>query len=343
MPTNNGYGCNPTALVEFLVVSHNEFLEKYRAIKKLPGKDFQRVSLLDATHAQLISYDAGRHLLPLVLAHCHYTVEAGQGMLVQYDLAALEKHLEQRFFIGRPMIDMTEIRMVFSEDVRNTSKIKDLRSRIPQKELSKTAQQQIATELHDIREICSVIHHLETSIHFLMRYGGDPNRLLAEYMEAVLKMDPPTVLISRELYTSCMLQHLLSVWRTLIVLRTQKLLEHGEDAFEGVPAVFKEDLTADQCMDIEGDLAKLAQQRDFFVSALLLFILIELREENASWADWPLCGAMDQQLDIGPSLLDAISDDVQCKHAVSVWLVAARLSQTGGMGEAAGSSNTLYQ
>ena len=55
--------------------------------------------------SHLIAYDTERDLLPLILAHCNYSLEVGQETSVQYDWAALERQLIDRFLRGRPFVD----------------------------------------------------------------------------------------------------------------------------------------------------------------------------------------------------------------------------------------------
>ena len=54
--------------------------------------------------SHLIAYDPERDLLPLILAHCNYSLEVGQETLVHYDWAALERQLIDRFLRGRPFV-----------------------------------------------------------------------------------------------------------------------------------------------------------------------------------------------------------------------------------------------
>ena len=55
--------------------------------------------------SHLIAYDPEKDLLPLILAHCNYSLEVGQETLVQYDWAALERQLIDRLFRGRPFVE----------------------------------------------------------------------------------------------------------------------------------------------------------------------------------------------------------------------------------------------
>ena len=64
-----------------------------------------RVSSVSVTMSHLIAYDPERDLLPLILAHCNYSLEVGQETLVHYDWAALERQLIDRFLRGRPFVE----------------------------------------------------------------------------------------------------------------------------------------------------------------------------------------------------------------------------------------------
>ena len=64
-----------------------------------------RVSSASVTMSHLIAYDPERDLLPLILAHCNYSLEVGQETLVHYDWAALERQLIDRFLRGRPFVE----------------------------------------------------------------------------------------------------------------------------------------------------------------------------------------------------------------------------------------------
>ena len=65
----------------------------------------ERISLSEVTMSQLIAYDPERDLLPVILAHCNYSLEVGQETLVEYDWTALERQLTDRFLKGRPFVE----------------------------------------------------------------------------------------------------------------------------------------------------------------------------------------------------------------------------------------------
>lgn len=62
--------------------------------------------MADMTVAHLIAYDVERDLMPLIFAHCDYTLAVGEGTKITYNLLALERQIADRFIVGKPHIDM---------------------------------------------------------------------------------------------------------------------------------------------------------------------------------------------------------------------------------------------
>lgn len=60
----------------------------------------------EVTRAHLIAYDVQRDLMPLVFAHCDYSLAVGEGTKITYNLPALERQLVDRLLVGKPHIDM---------------------------------------------------------------------------------------------------------------------------------------------------------------------------------------------------------------------------------------------
>ena len=61
------------------------------------------------TRAHLVSYDVERDLMPLVLAHCDYSLSVGRGTNITYNLAALERQIVDRFVNGKAHVEMKVI------------------------------------------------------------------------------------------------------------------------------------------------------------------------------------------------------------------------------------------
>ena len=66
----------------------------------------RKVAISDVTQAELIAYDYDRDFLPIVYAHCDYSLAAGKGMETSYNLPALERTLTETFVRGKPYIDI---------------------------------------------------------------------------------------------------------------------------------------------------------------------------------------------------------------------------------------------
>lgn len=57
------------------------------------------------SHIQLIHVISYQHkLVPIILTHCHYSLQYGKGSEVKYDLQAIEKDIFEKFIFGKPKI-----------------------------------------------------------------------------------------------------------------------------------------------------------------------------------------------------------------------------------------------
>ena len=77
----------------------------------------------------MVSYEA--EIDTVLLTHCRYSLKFGQGQDVEYDLAALQKHIYDRFIVGKPYIDRgTQPMMVFTSDVIRKDVLDQLKEKI---------------------------------------------------------------------------------------------------------------------------------------------------------------------------------------------------------------------
>lgn len=67
------------------------------------------VPLERISETQLILCHPERELLPLVLAHCHYTLKKGGETDTSYDLPGIQIQLARRFLAGKPLIQAVKI------------------------------------------------------------------------------------------------------------------------------------------------------------------------------------------------------------------------------------------
>ena len=66
----------------------------------------KKVSLQDVVLAHLVAYDHDKDLLPMLYAHCNYSLEIGQGTIIDYNFPALERQLVDSLIRGKPMINI---------------------------------------------------------------------------------------------------------------------------------------------------------------------------------------------------------------------------------------------
>jgi hypothetical protein len=91
----------------------------------------------EATAAHLIYYDPEKDLLPMVLAHCNYSLEVGKGTVINYDFVGLERELEERLLRGKPKLVFNVAPMTFKTEYRNAMVIFNaLNDNIPQVRLT---------------------------------------------------------------------------------------------------------------------------------------------------------------------------------------------------------------
>ena len=56
------------------------------------------------TKAHLVAYDPDKDFLPMILAHCDYSLKVGEGTMIDFNWKCLEKQVVGRFIRGRPRI-----------------------------------------------------------------------------------------------------------------------------------------------------------------------------------------------------------------------------------------------
>ena len=77
----------------------------------------------------MISYEG--EIDTVILTHCRYSLRFGKGQQVEYDFGALEKHIYDRFLVGKPWIDRNaQPMMIFSSDVIQQDVFEQLKKNI---------------------------------------------------------------------------------------------------------------------------------------------------------------------------------------------------------------------
>ena len=89
------------------------------------------IPLNQLQNCHLLNYES--HIIPVVLNHCHHSLEVGKGTDIQYDLPALEKKIVDRFIHGKPLIQFENApRVVYRKDTHDADKFNDVRTKVQQ-------------------------------------------------------------------------------------------------------------------------------------------------------------------------------------------------------------------
>ena len=125
----------PSHIVYTLTLNNTEYFLKcsihYRFFS-LPSKSIRiwkahRVPLPLIHRCHLLDYE--QQLLSIVLSHCHYSLCVGQGQDVKYDLAALEKHIFDRFIQGKPKILSFMVDVSYTKDAYTATNFTAVRTK----------------------------------------------------------------------------------------------------------------------------------------------------------------------------------------------------------------------
>ncbi|TNN23161.1 E3 ubiquitin-protein ligase rnf213-beta [Liparis tanakae] len=90
------------------------------------------VPLENVSETQLTLCSPERQLLPLALAHCHYTLRRGGETDRTYDLPGIQAQLARRFLAGKPLIQADTSRYLNRALQDFSVVLQEVRDKIPQ-------------------------------------------------------------------------------------------------------------------------------------------------------------------------------------------------------------------
>ncbi len=144
IPTTMREGRCTTALVDYLVLTHNDFIERCRGIVSQGAESASAVwreHKIPITHihrGHLLEYE--HHLQSVIVSHCRYSLTVGSGQNVKYDLPALEKHILDRFIYGKPVILLDIPNVAYRKDIYTVETFLEIQRKVkPQVWQARTA------------------------------------------------------------------------------------------------------------------------------------------------------------------------------------------------------------
>ena len=62
------------------------------------------IPLANVARAHLAAYNPDKDFLPMIFAHCDYSLKVGEGTAVDFNWKGLERQVVDRFIRGRPRL-----------------------------------------------------------------------------------------------------------------------------------------------------------------------------------------------------------------------------------------------
>ncbi|XP_060570019.1 E3 ubiquitin-protein ligase RNF213-like [Ruditapes philippinarum] len=351
LPTIKEAGLCSYVLLDFLMRKQNDFLDKYLKEAHRKSGSISSVNPKEVTSAHLIGYDPQHDILPLVLANCQYSFEMGKGTKIEYDFAALERQLMDRFLFSKSRIEVGRVlmidQMVYRTEFTDAEVFRKLSEKIPQENLSAAVKTQICGEIKTLPDICTSLDNLDITISFLKSTGGQPEKTLHEFMGNTLQMK--TTIHSQKAQQACELRHAQSLWLLLSLQKSKKMIhnnQHTVSTFESVLKEFNEELPEEIMTEYRGYMKKLSIEKlnqlvEILHEYILLVVAVRQNPEDEDFIDttnhklgeWlpEYVDSMDNPL-LDLAVLADFPKDILYKYSVHTWVctyVMLREKQTG--------------
>ncbi|XP_053562489.1 E3 ubiquitin-protein ligase RNF213 [Bombina bombina] len=328
LPRRQGLGLCATALVNYLIKLHNDFvylLEKYT-------DDEQKYSIRasEVMDLHVIGYEVEKDLMPIILSNCQYSVKRGET-LEEFDLEKIQRQITSRFLQGKPLITLNGLpTFIHSQDRNYENLFIDVKRRLEQESLTNSAINMISRDLNSYSDVCEALHTVEVTLGFLSMSGGDPEHMLTTYIDNTLQMAGQTSAHILEALKQCHLKHGIALWQLLIALKSEHLLRLKRDPFKEVDKAYKQEL------NLQGQkLLKLFLEHrgiNFFLLELHEMIMLKLKNPQSVDEFKPVWALRDT---LGPLLdgkdtpfleLDTdFPEQITLAHCIETWKIAAEI------------------
>ncbi|XP_075850113.1 E3 ubiquitin-protein ligase RNF213 isoform X2 [Microcebus murinus] len=241
LPRRRGLGLCSTALVSYLINLHNQIV--YTVEKFSNECNSYSVDASEVTDLHVINYEAERDLTPLILSNCQYQVEQGGETSQEFHLEKIQRQVTSRCLQGKPRLTLKGIpTLVYRHDWNYEHLFVDIKNRMAQNSLPKSAIRAISGQLQSYSDTCEALSIIEVTLGFLSTAGGDPNMRLNTYVQDVLRMGDQTALVLKAL-ERCQLKHSIALWQLLSAYKSEQLLRLNKEPFREISSRYKEDLS----------------------------------------------------------------------------------------------------
>ncbi|TKS89378.1 E3 ubiquitin-protein ligase rnf213-beta [Collichthys lucidus] len=298
-PSRRGPGSCLRTLVDLLLKTHNSLVTEARAVSGQEDSEYI-VPLERISETQLTLCHPERELLPLVLAHCHYTLKKGGETGSNYDLPGIQGQLVRRFLAGKPRIQADTSRFLNRHLQDFSVVLTEVRGKIRQEPLKGSVCNAVRTMLRSYTDVCDAVFVVEIGLRFLGKTGGDPQGQLLSYLTDSLQM------------------------------KTQISSSVAKDPFQRLPSQFQQKLSDEERKGLKGFLA--VTDVDAFSLELHEILLLKTSNavpDEAYQPQWEYTVELHlEEKDLPPLLgLQSLSEDITLGKGADVWRAAVEFKR----------------
>ncbi|XP_023274738.1 E3 ubiquitin-protein ligase rnf213-beta-like [Seriola lalandi dorsalis] len=330
-PCRHGPGSCLRTLVDFLSETHNSLVREARTASGQEDSKYN-VQLERISETQLTLCNPERELLPLVLAHCHYTLKKGGETHRSYDLPGIQTQLARRFLAGKPIIQADNSRYLNRHLQDFSVVLSEVRGKIRQEPLKGSVSSAMRTVLRSYTDVCEAVYVVEIGLRYLGKTGGDPRGQLSSYLTDSLQMRRQISSTVAKSLGESKLEHSIFAWQLLTCWKSELMLNKKHDPFQKLPSQFQQKLSEDQRKELKCFLAV----TDVDTFSLELHEILMLKTSNAVpdqgyHPHWDIRYTVEIHLDqkgLPPLLgLESLSEEITLGQGADVWRAAVEFKR----------------
>jgi hypothetical protein len=281
IPMTSGPGVITTALVDHLIVTHNNFIALCRKFveESLDKKWFWKAPQVHLMATEPNHFVTSDKFDDLLASHSVYTCSSGI-VKICYDFVGIEKDIVQKFVLGKPLIThCLEIPQVtWHKLIYDTKLLAAVDRNVKQSQLHFQAKSDILREVKVISEMTSLCDTIETVMRYLRSKKEDPKKKLKLFVENDLQKK----LRCEKVGDYCFLEHVVSLWKFLNVERAKIKVRNKENPFTDIREEFTQELNSE--IKLETEISKMPNL-DYLVEVMYEFIQTYIRFCSLDYKD----------------------------------------------------------
>lgn len=330
-PCRHGPGSILQTLVDFLSETHNSLVREARTLRRNKNSEYS-IPLERISETQLTLCHPERELLPLVLAHCQYTLKKGGETGSSYDLPGIQTELARRFLAGKPLIKADTLRYLNRHLQDFSVVLAEVRGKIRQEPLKGSVISAMKMVLRSYTDVCDAVFVVEIGLRFLGKMGGDAQGQLLSYLTDSLQMGLQISSTVAKGLVESKLEHSIFTWQLLTCWKSELMLNRKQDPFQKLPSEFQQKLSGEQRKSLKAFLA--VTDVDTFSLELHEILLLKTSNavpDQAYQAHWDIRSTLESHLevkDLPPLLeLESLPEEMTLGQGADVWKTAVEFKR----------------